>query len=262
MNDADDVWTQVTLFLRSQLAESVWFSTFQDVVPLDAGPETLRLLAPSAYVRDRILTRYLPLVTDALDEAGQGHRTIDIEVAPSDAVAEALEGVQSDLPAGAEFEDHAVPLESQQPGSIEPTHVSGSSSNDGRLDEAGLNPRYTFDDFVKGASNQFALAAALRVAETPGRSYNPLFIYGSAGLGKTHLLHAIGHYVRDNYRHHEVRYVSTETFMNEYVEAIRQNTTNALRRRYRDIDVLLIDDIQFIAGKEGLQEEFFHTFNS
>jgi chromosomal replication initiator protein len=89
-----------------------------------------------------------------------------------------------------------------------------------------------------------------------------LFIYGSAGLGKTHLLHAIGHYVRDNYRHHEVRYVSTETFMNEYVEAIRQNTTNALRRRYRDIDVLLIDDIQFIAGKEGLQEEFFHTFNS
>ncbi|MDG1187545.1 MAG: chromosomal replication initiator protein DnaA [Ilumatobacter sp.] len=262
MNDADDVWTQVTLFLRSQLAESVWFSTFQDVVPLDAGPETLRLLAPSAYVRDRILTRYLPLVTDALDEAGQGHRTIDIEVAPSDAVAEALEGVQSDLPVGAEFEDHAVPLESQQPGSIEPTHVSGSSSNDGRLDEAGLNPRYTFDDFVKGASNQFALAAALRVAETPGRSYNPLFIYGSAGLGKTHLLHAIGHYVRDNYRHHEVRYVSTETFMNEYVEAIRQNTTNALRRRYRDIDVLLIDDIQFIAGKEGLQEEFFHTFNS
>ena len=96
VNGADDVWTQVTLFLRSQLAESVWFSTFQDVVPLDAGPETLRLLAPSAYVRDRILTRYLPLVTDALDEAGQGHRAIDIEVAPSDAVAEALEGVRSD----------------------------------------------------------------------------------------------------------------------------------------------------------------------
>ena len=130
------------------------------------------------------------------------------------------------------------------------------------LDEAGLNPRYTFETFVKGASNQFALAAALRVAETPARSYNPLFIYGSAGLGKTHLLHAIGHYVHSNYQHHEVRYVSTETFMNEYVDAIRQNTTVSLRRRYRDIDVLLIDDIQFIAGKEGLQEEFFHTFNS
>ena len=262
MSDADDVWTQVTLFLRSQLAESVWFSTFQDVVPLESGPETLRLLAPSAYVRDRILTRYLPLVTDALDEANQGHRTIDIEVATSDAVAEVPDVIEADPlidTASARHESPSAPL---RPGSIESTRMNGSSTNGDRVDEAGLNPRYTFEAFVKGASNQFALAAALRVAETPGRSYNPLFIYGSAGLGKTHLLHAIGHYVHANYQHHEVRYVSTETFMNEYVEAIRQNTTNALRRRYRDIDVLLIDDIQFIAGKEGLQEEFFHTFNS
>ena len=130
------------------------------------------------------------------------------------------------------------------------------------LDDAGLNPRYTFETFVKGASNQFALAAALRVAETPARSYNPLFIYGNAGLGKTHLLHAIGHYVHHNYQHHEVRYVSTETFLNEFVDAIRTNTGNAFKRRYRDIDVLLIDDIQFLENREGLQEEFFHTFNS
>jgi chromosomal replication initiator protein len=248
VSDADEVWTQVTLFLRSQLAESVWFSTFQDVVPLDAGGDLLRLLAPSAYVRDRILTRYLPLVTDALDEAGEGHRAIDIEVAKSDAVA--------DEPSSA---DPNVPSQS------EPTpfsRVDARSDSRNHVGEAGLNPRYTFEEFVKGASNQFALAAALRVAETPGRSYNPLFIYGFAGLGKTHLLHAIGHYVHDNYQHHEVRYVSTETFMNEYVDAIRQNTTSELRRRYRDVDVLLIDDIQFIAGKEGLQEEFFHTFNS
>ena len=115
---------------------------------------------------------------------------------------------------------------------------------------------------MKGASNQFALAAALRVAETPARSYNPLFIYGAAGLGKTHLLHAIGHYVDQNYAHHTVRYVSTEHFLNEYVDAIRQNTTGLFKRRYRDVDVLLIDDIQFMEGKEGLQEEFFHTFNS
>ncbi|MBT5552438.1 MAG: chromosomal replication initiator protein DnaA, partial [Ilumatobacter sp.] len=184
------------------------------------------------------------------------------EVATSDAVAEVPDVIEADPlidTASARHESPSAPL---RPGSIESTRMNGSSTNGDRVDEAGLNPRYTFEDFVKGASNQFALAAALRVAETPGRSYNPLFIYGSAGLGKTHLLHAIGHYVHDNYQHHEVRYVSTETFMNEYVEAIRQNTTNALRRRYRDIDVLLIDDIQFIAGKEGLQEEFFHTFNS
>ena len=271
MSDAEDVWTQVTLFLRSQLAESVWFSTFQDVIPLEAGPDALRLLAPSAYVRDRILTRYLPLVTDALDEVHQGHRKIDIEVAASDAVDEPAESDPFHRATSAASEASSLRMGSDAT-TGSPNHTSGQTPNHSSshnsdeqraaVDAAGLNPRYTFEEFVKGASNQFALAAALRVAETPGRSYNPLFIYGSAGLGKTHLLHAIGHYVHDNYQHHEVRYVSTETFMNEYVEAIRQNTTNALRRRYRDIDVLLIDDIQFIAGKEGLQEEFFHTFNS
>jgi chromosomal replication initiator protein len=275
VSDAEDVWTQVTLFLRSQLAESVWFSTFQDVIPLEAGPDALRLLAPSAYVRDRILTRYLPLVTDALDEVHQGHRIIDIEVAASDAVDEPAESDPFNVATSASGEASSPRMGSdtttgsprRTSGQIPHHNSSNTSSNNSdeqraAVDAAGLNPRYTFEEFVKGASNQFALAAALRVAETPGRSYNPLFIYGSAGLGKTHLLHAIGHYVHDNYQHHEVRYVSTETFMNEYVEAIRQNTTNALRRRYRDIDVLLIDDIQFIAGKEGLQEEFFHTFNS
>ena len=250
MSESTDVWTQVTLSLRSQLAESVWFSTFQDLTPLESDSDTLRLLAPSAYVRDRIMTRYLPLVTAALEDADEGHRRVEIEVETSDA---AVEIVEHEPPTHAEhYDDHLA----------ETSSVRQSEQRSLLLDEAGLNPRYTFETFVKGASNQFALAAALRVAETPARSYNPLFIYGSAGLGKTHLLHAIGHYVHSNYQHHEVRYVSTETFMNEYVDAIRQNTTNSLRRRYRDIDVLLIDDIQFIAGKEGLQEEFFHTFNS
>jgi chromosomal replication initiator protein len=260
VSDAVDVWTQVTLSLRSQLAESVWFSTFQDVTPLDSDDATLRLMAPSAYVRDRILTRYLPLVTEALHDVNEGQRSVEIDVASSDA--------------GPEPDDQDDQLSSRN-GAAPRSYLDAGRDTDGRtdergahrsdrslLDEAGLNPRYTFETFVKGASNQFALAAALRVAETPARSYNPLFIYGSAGLGKTHLLHAIGHYVHSNYQHHEVRYVSTETFMNEYVDAIRQNTTASLRRRYRDIDVLLIDDIQFIAGKEGLQEEFFHTFNS
>jgi chromosomal replication initiator protein len=253
------VWTQVTLSLRSQLAESVWFSTFQDVAPLPSDNDTLRLLAPSAYVRDRIMSRYLPLVTEALQDANEGHRTVEIDVETGEESRTEHAPVTLDV-AGATSIDL---IDDRQ---TDPSATPGASSRHDQtsllLDEAGLNPRYTFETFVKGASNQFALAAALRVAETPARSYNPLFIYGSAGLGKTHLLHAIGHYVHSNYQHHEVRYVSTETFMNEYVDAIRQNTTNSLRRRYRDIDVLLIDDIQFIAGKEGLQEEFFHTFNS
>ena len=252
LTDADDMWTQVTLSLRSQLAESVWFSTFQEVTPVSVDDTTFRLLAPSAYVRDRITTRYMPMIVDALDESGIGGRVITIDIdqsAERDAdeslgtgITETEPAVKDDLPVHPRPDD--------------------SSERDDVLEAAGLSTDYTFDTFVKGASNQFALAASLRVAETPARSYNPLFIYGAAGLGKTHLLYAIGHYVHSHYRHHKIRYVSTETFMNEYVESIRQNTTNFLRQRYRDIDVLLIDDIQFIANKEGLQEEFFHTFNA
>ncbi len=259
MSESADVWTQVTLSLRSQLAESVWFSTFQDVTPLDSDSDTLRLLAPSAYVRERILTRYLPLVTEALQDANEGHRVVEIDIETSGAPPTEPEPVTDEHHAQHDHRDQQDAVEQTERNRFARDRADQQSL---LLDEAGLNPRYTFETFVKGASNQFALAAALRVAETPARSYNPLFIYGSAGLGKTHLLHAIGHYVHSNYQHHEVRYVSTETFMNEYVDAIRQNTTNSLRRRYRDIDVLLIDDIQFIAGKEGLQEEFFHTFNS
>jgi chromosomal replication initiator protein len=254
LTDADELWTQVTLSLRSQLAESVWFSTFQEVVPVHVDDTTFRLQAPSAYVRDRITTRYLPLIVDALDESNHGHRTIVIEVDHSvDASSDTDVARPIDTP---------IKFEVPEPDPIGITHAENEAARSHLLEDAGLSTDYTFDTFVKGASNHFALAAALRVAETPARSYNPLFIYGSAGLGKTHLLYAIGHYVHEHYQHHRIRYVSTETFMNEYVESIRNNTTPLLRQRYRDIDVLLIDDIQFIANKEGLQEEFFHTFNA
>ncbi|MEN9504158.1 MAG: chromosomal replication initiator protein DnaA [Actinomycetota bacterium] len=254
MSDAEQMWTAAAQVLRAQVSEAVWFSTFHDVVALDGDATTIRLSAPNTHTRDRILTRYLPIVRDAFDELGMSG--FDIEI---------------DVPAADRFVDDQVADAAEPPGSAptasQTARTGGTPNTGGRgvqtsLDLAGLNPRYTFETFVKGASNQFALAAALRVAETPGRSYNPLFIYGAAGLGKTHLLHAIGHYVHHHYQHDIVRYVSTETFLNEYVDGIRTNTIANFKRRYRDIDVLLIDDIQFMEGKEGLQEEFFHTFNS
>jgi chromosomal replication initiator protein len=248
VSDQQEVWTAVAQLLRAQLTESVWFSTFSEVMPnVDERTRDLVIQVPSTLARDRILTRYLPLITDALAEVGEGDRRFDVVISNPEPAPVAETALVNDR-------DRAVDDGRGR--------TSGDTRNDVAIDVAGLNPRYMFETFVKGASNQFALAAALRVAETPARSYNPLFIYGSAGLGKTHLLHAIGHYVHHNYQHHVVRYVSTETFMNEYVDAIRSNSMAGLRRKYREIDVLLVDDIQFLEGKEGLQEEFFHTFNS
>jgi len=256
VSDQEQVWTAVAHQLRDQLTEAVWYSTFGGVVPLESNGDHLSISVPSNHVRDRILTRYLPLVTEALDEV----------VAPGCSLNIVVANPGTDTLFDRMTDDHAVPGrvtdELGRDGPFDAGRLNSGPDGDALLDDAGLNPRYTFETFVKGASNQFALAAALRVAETPARSYNPLFIYGAAGLGKTHLLHAIGHYVHHNYQHHEVRYVSTETFLNEFVDAIRTNTGNAFKRRYREIDVLLIDDIQFLENREGLQEEFFHTFNS
>ena len=272
MSDTDQVWTAVAQLLRAQVSEAVWFSTFQDVVALEGDPSMLRLSAPNSHTRDRILSRYLPLVRDAMEEIGLAHRQLVVEVQLAEPFE--LDGTDGgwsqrdgrDGRDGRENRDGRVDNDADRSSGASTSSGGMDSgmgaSREGSLDLAGLNPRYTFETFVKGASNQFALAAALRVAETPGRSYNPLFIYGSAGLGKTHLLHAIGHYVHHHYQHDVVRYVSTETFLNEYVDGIRTNTIANFKRRYRDIDVLLIDDIQFMEGKEGLQEEFFHTFNS
>ena len=130
-----------------------------------------------------------------------------------------------------------------------------------RDDDIELNPRYTFESFVIGGSNRFAHAAAQSVAEMPARKFNPLFVYGDAGLGKTHLLQAIASYVNDNYPTHRVRYVTSETFLNEFIDSMHSDSRDAFKRRYRDIDVLLVDDVQFFEGKQETVEEFFHTFN-
>jgi chromosomal replication initiator protein len=243
VSDQEFLWTAVAQLLRAQVSEAVWYSTFQDVTPVGGDASAVRVSVPNNHVRDRILTRYLPLVRDALEEIGASNKLFVVDV---------------DERTGAHEADSA---DSAPSGTIAFETVPGRSAMEA-VQVGGLNPRYTFEAFVKGPSNQFALAASLRVAETPGRAYNPLFIYGSAGLGKTHLLHAIGHFVASHYQHDVVRYVSTEALMNEFVDGIRTNTMASFKRRYRDVDVLLVDDIQFMEGKEGLQEEFFHTFNS
>jgi chromosomal replication initiator protein len=144
------------------------------------------------------------------------------------------------------------------PAGFSPSVLSGTP----RPAQARLNPKYTFETFVIGSSNRFAHAAAVAVAEAPAKAYNPLFIYGDSGLGKTHLLHAIGHYAQSLYQGVKVRYVSSEEFTNDFINMIRDGKQDGFRRRYRDVDVLLVDDIQFLENKEGTQEEFFHTFNT
>jgi chromosomal replication initiator protein len=268
VDNHDDVWRATAEVLRAQVSEAVWFSTFNDAVAVADDKMSLRLQVPNTYVKERILTRYMSLVRDALNEVGASDRQLLIDVQTNTAI-----DVHDRLNTFPTSLDSPVQLnESLNESGLNSEHNSNNEAGmsigqtvknrSGKGIAVGLNPRYTFETFVKGASNQFALAAAQRVAETPGRSYNPLFIYGSAGLGKTHLLHAIGYYVHQHYAHYEVRYVTTETFLNEYVDGIRSNTIAAFKRRYREVDVLLIDDIQFMEGKEGLQEEFFHTFNS
>jgi chromosomal replication initiator protein len=259
VNDSEELWTAACQLLREQISDAVWLSTFQDVTAPGLDRDGLHLVVPSATVREKIITRYLLLVQDALRDAGADRVDLVIHVNLTDPTVQehSLNGMLSDSTTSAVVEP-ATTSPFEDPSARLP--VNGDRQPAVTAD--GLNPRYGFETFVKGQSNQFALAAAQRVAETPARSYNPLFIYGAAGLGKTHLLHAIGHYVDQNYSDYQIRYVSTETFLNEYVDAIRNNSTAQFKRRYREIDVLLIDDIQFMEGKEGLQEEFFHTFNS
>lgn len=175
---------------------------------------------------------------------------------PSDPAREA-----GDLSTSRSHDEHRSPL--QAPGLI-PTPPRPQRPEEAAQStlETRLNPKYTFETFVIGSSNRFPHAAAIAVSEAPGRAYNPLLVYGESGLGKTHLLHAIGHYVRSLYHGAKVRYVSSEEFTNEFINAIRDDRQDRFKRRYRDVDVLLIDDIQFLEGKTQTQEEFFHTFNA
>jgi len=245
---ADDLWAKVAAAVRAQLSEATWNTWFQGVHALDLTDDTLVLGVPSVVAVERIRTSYLGLLTDAVQALTGLPHSIELMVATTPRPIPSAD----ELPAVAA---HVEPVDERaRVSEPEPNAVHAWPTTQ-------LNPRYTFDQFVIGASNRFAHAAALSVAESPARSYNPLFIYGPAGLGKTHLLHAIGHHVRALFSSKRIRYVSTETMMNEFVDAMRSKGMPAFKRRYRDVDVLLVDDIQFLERTEQLQEEFFYTFN-
>lgn len=255
--EAADLWSAATALLRTRLTEAAWKAWFDSVRAIELHADQLVLAVPSRLAREKIHNDHGTLIEDLLREhTGREIRveyvvhTDPPEPPPTAPAATTTEHVPEPRPESGPTASSLTELAAAR--SSAPAEVAGDA----------LNDRYTFDSFVIGASNRFAHAAALSVAEAPARSYNPLFIYGQAGLGKTHLLQAIGRYVSEVFPGLRIRYVSTERFMNEFVEAIRTNATGDFKRRYREIDVLLIDDIQFLESREGLQEEFFHTFNS
>ena len=255
VDDAELLWTACADVLREQVSEAVWLTSFNGARPVRIDGNTLVLGVPSSVVRERIEGRYLGLVKSALVDVGGADLELAIEV-HTDGAPGPDPSTRSDDPVHS-HDPHPVDERADTGGLRDLSSVDGPQPG-----SLPVNPRYTFEAFVTGTSNRFAHAAALSVAETPARSYNPLFIYGDAGLGKTHLLQAIAHYVNENYPAFTVRYVSTETFLNQFVDAIRTNSPADFKKRYREVDVLLLDDIQFIEGREGLQEELFHTFNA
>jgi chromosomal replication initiator protein len=253
---AADLWDSGSTALRAQLAEGTWNTWFREVRPVRCDGTILVLAVPNAVACERIRSSYAGLLTDLLHDATGRDLAVELVVDTAPRRDDPVVMTPPPPPETPAVASTSSPVATPGGGLLP------SAADESPAPWTALNPRYTFDQFVIGASNRFAHAAALSVAENPARSYNPLFIYGPAGLGKTHLLHAIGNYVRDVHKLTRVRYVSTETLMNEFVDAIRNNAGNAFRRRYREVDVLLVDDIQFLERSQQLQEEFFHTFNS
>ena len=238
--DVYAVWKIAEQTLKDDLRGNfpAWFGR-TEAVTLDG--DSLVLAVPSLFVKEWIEERYATQLSEAASSAAA--RPLSVALVVDEALAQ--EPAASTPEAAAVDEVHP------------PVAVNEESP-----DAPAFHPKYTFESFVIGASNRFAHAAALAVAEAPAEAYNPLFIYGAAGLGKTHLLHAIGRYAREWHRGSVVRYVSTEQFMNDFIVALQRRTIPSFHKRYRAADLLLIDDIQFLEGKERTQEEFFHTFNA
>jgi chromosomal replication initiator protein len=249
-----ELWTHTLEIVKGQLNELVFNTWFRVAEPLGMLGDDLIVSVPNAWGRDWLRTRYSGLLSATLSEVSGEQLGVKFVVrASDDAVEAAAEEVAVAEPQTVDAEPSIVVME-RRAVPREPEPLPGPQ------DPTGLNPRYTFETFVSGESNQLAYACAMAVAETPAYKYNPLFIYGGSGLGKTHLLHAIGQYISTYYPLQRVRYIDAHHMVDDFTESIRSKGMDGFRRRYRDNDVLLVDDIQALIAKKETQEEFFRTF--
>ncbi len=233
---ADSLWDEVSERLRGALNEATFGTWFAEATGAELSDDAFTLAVPNDFTREWIEGHFLGLIRAAVKDATGHERGVRLTVRDF---------------APAQSDDGDASIETTARTAPEQSTASG-----------GMNPKYTFDLFVIGSSNRFAHAAALAVAEAPAQAYNPLFIYGSTGLGKTHLLQAIGQYVGEHGNGLTARYVTSETFMNDFINSLRDKRIEGFKQRYRTYDVLLVDDVQFLEGKDRMQEEFFHTFNT
>lgn len=230
ISDLDNIWNEVLKLIKVELTEVSFNTWLKTIKPITMTDNRIILAAPNEFTKGILEGRYYNLIKNAIKQITDKEFNIQFTIPGEDLNIDVGQSV--------------------------------SLNNSNLNQRSQLNPKYTFDTFVIGNSNRFAHAASLAVAEAPAQAYNPLFIYGGVGLGKTHLMHAIGHYILNQTPNAKVVYVSSEKFTNELINSIRDDRNNQFRNKYRNVDVLLIDDIQFIAGKESTQEEFFHTFNA
>src|SRR5437868_7061713 len=231
------IWDQILARIETKVNRHSYSTWFKPTAFITDGGQSITVRVPNTLFKDWLTKHYSVVLSEALAEVRRPETSL-VFVAQPVAAAE--------------------PVTVQPPPPSDDTDTVATAAGS----PAGLNPRYTFDTFIVGPSNQFAHAACRAVAEAPSRSYNPLFIYGGVGLGKTHLMHAIGQYVLQHDDGLKLTYISSERFMNEMINAVRYDRILDFRERYRSVDVLLVDDIQFVSGKEGTQTEFFHTFNA
>jgi chromosomal replication initiator protein len=234
-----NLWDQVLARVETKVNRHSFYTWFKPTSFVGEDRSALTVRVPNALFKDWLTKHYSAVITEAMAEVKRSGLAVNFVSDSQPDVS--MISLGPDETAALDDEPASSPI---SPGA------------------AGLNPRYTFDTFIVGSSNQFAHAACRAVAELPSRSYNPLYIYGGVGLGKTHLMHAVGHYVLQHDRNLKLTYISSERFMNEMINAVRYDRVIDFRERYRSVDLLLVDDIQFLAGKEGTQTEFFHTFNA